>query len=100
MKPFNLAVIVSAVILFTSGASIAGDSNAADVSNQTFTGQRPYMKAPTQDRVYRADDQWEGATLVTDINPDQPVAKKGHEKHQQMRLHMLGKRPYIEHPAD
>lgn len=100
MKQLNLAVIVAALILLVSGSAIAEDESKKMLSNQPFTGQRPYMKAPEQDKVYKAEDPWEGATLVTDESPDEATANKGQAKHQQLRLNFLGKRPYMENYPD
>ncbi len=97
MKRLNIAVIMSALVLLFSGAAMADDASKKSFSNHQFSGQRPYMKAPVEDNAYKADDQWEGATLVTD---EETVKSKSHAKHNQMRLHMLGKRPYIEHATD
>lgn len=93
MKTLNLAVITS-VILFTSGFAVAGEVGSQQLTNQHFTGQRPFMKAPVQDNTYRADEQWEGATLVTEVNPDDVNASKPQTKHQQVRLNFLAKRAY------
>lgn len=94
MTRLNLAVLVSSLVLLASGSAIAEDVSKKSYSNHQFAGQRPYMKAPVQDDTYNADDQWQGATLVTDINPDETATGKGHDLHQQTRLNFLGKRPY------
>lgn len=93
MKTLNLAVITS-VLLVASGFAVAGETGSNQLSNQHFTGQRPFMKAPVQDHTYRADEQWEGATLVTEVNPDDVNASKAQTKHQQVRLNFLAKRAY------
>lgn len=50
-------------------------------------GKRPYAKVlPAKQNQ---DDKWVGAGIVTD-SPE-----KGYDKHQQMRLHFIGKRPYV-----
>lgn len=94
MRNLNIAVIVSSVMLMVSGVAMAEEVSKKSFSNQHFNGQRPYMKAPVQDSTYKADDQWEGATLVTDINPDETATSNAHAKHQQMRLNSLAKRAY------
>lgn len=94
MKSLNVAVLASSLILMASGLAMAQEVSHKSYSNQQFNGQRPYMKAPTQENTYNAEDKWEGATLVTDINPDETVTNNGHAKHQQMRLNSLAKRAY------
>lgn len=97
MKRLNLAVLLSSLVLLASGGAIADEVTKKGYSNQQFSGQRPYMKAPVQDNTYNADDQWEGATLVTD---EEAATTKSHAKHNQMRLNLLGKRPYMEKGTD
>lgn len=94
MKSLNLAVVVSSVMLVASSAAFAEAVSNKNLSNQQFTGQRPYMVAPVQDSTYSADDKWEGATLVTGVDADEAVANKGHAKHQQIRLNYLAKRAF------
>jgi hypothetical protein len=94
MTRLNLAVLASALILLASGNAIAEELSKKSYSNHQFAGQRPYMKAPVQDNTYNAEDKWQGATLVSDINPDEAATNKGHDQHQQMRLNFLGKRPF------
>lgn len=65
---------------------MTGEDGVNQLHHKNFLGQRPYAKAPAP----KPDQVWEGAGLVTD-QPD-----KRFDKHQQMRLHFIGKRPYIE----
>lgn len=87
--------LLSALVIslgLTAGAQ-AGElleqgTQVRDLHKQNFIGQRAYHKAPVAKAD--ADDKWQGATLVTDkVSED-----KGHDKHQQLRLHFIGKRPY------
>jgi hypothetical protein len=94
MKTLNLVAVISSVILLSSGVAIAEEVGKHNFSNQQFTGQRPYMKAPVQDSTYHANDQWEGATLVTDVNPDEVSASSAQAKHEPLRLNLLAKRAY------
>lgn len=57
------------------------------MQHHNFLSKRPYAKAPLAKQ--EADEKWVGAGLVI----DQP--EKGLDKHQQMQMHFISKRPYI-----
>lgn len=80
-----LAVLASASLLASSTAFAEKVK-----SNQQFLSKQPYHEAPATEK-YNADDKWEGATLVTEEEPKHEVTKQPH-----LRLHSLGKRPFIE----
>jgi hypothetical protein len=63
------------------------DTGVRTLHHKNFLGQRPYTKAPVA-KQQSADEQWEGAGIVTD-------KPKGYDKHQQLRLNFIGKRPYV-----
>ncbi|MDP8566349.1 hypothetical protein [Methylophilus aquaticus] len=69
------------------------DTGVRNLHQKNFTGQRPYSKAP-QIKQQSPAEQWEGAGIVTD------KPEKGFDKHQQMRLNFMGKRPYVGPPSD
>jgi hypothetical protein len=95
MKSINLAVIVSSVMLLASGFAVAESAYDKNISNQNFS-KRPYHAAP-QENAYKADDQWEGATLRDgDAVEESAAARKTSNTHKQLRLNSLGKRPYME----
>ena len=96
MKTLNAAVLASALMLLATGHVMAEEVTKKGYSNHQYSGQRPYMKAPAQDEVNNG--KWEGATLVTD--EDAAATEKNAAKHKQMRLNMLGKRPYMEKAVD
>jgi hypothetical protein len=54
--------------------------------------KRPYQQAPA-DPALNKKENFEGATLI-----DESAETDG--KHKQMRLNMLGKRPYVERNTD
>lgn len=64
------------------------DTGVRNLHHKNFTGQRPYSKAP-EVKQQSPEEQWEGAGIVTD------KPEKGYDKHQQMRLNFIGKRPYV-----
>lgn len=88
MKSLNLAVIVSSAVLLVSGAVHAEDAYTKNVHNQNLS-KRPYQESPSASKT----DDWEGATLVPE---DSGAEKPAMSKHKQLRIHMLGRRPYIE----
>lgn len=86
MKSLNLAAISISALLFTGLAS------AEDVTtniNQNLS-KRPYHQ-PVVEKEKSND--FEGATLVTE---DEATEKDGVSKHKQLRINMLGRRPYVE----
>jgi hypothetical protein len=77
-------------------ALIAGAANATDdyrYSNQLNLSKRPYSK-PVDPQANKKDN-FEGATLI-----QKEAEAEIEKKHQPMRLHMLGKRPYSEKNTD
>lgn len=73
--------------------AINQDLGVQSSHHKNFLGQRPYAKAPVakQDN----DEKWIGAGIVTD------KPEKSFDRHQQMRLNFIGKRPYTANmPAD
>lgn len=91
MKSLNLAVIVSTVVLMVAGAANAEDTYTKNVHNQNLS-KRPYHQ-PLPDSAYQQSNEFEGATLVTE---DNVAEKAGVSKHKQLRINMLGQRPYVE----
>jgi hypothetical protein len=69
------------------------DNDIRTLHQKNFTSQRPYSKAPVA-KQQSPEDKWEGAGIVSD-SPD-----KGFDKHQQLRLNFIGKRPYVADPKD
>jgi hypothetical protein len=90
MKNISL-VAVAAALLLAFGVAQAGDDKAKNIIDQNLS-KRPYQEAPSVSNTNKTDN-WEGATLVADDNTaEKPVVSK----HKQLRIHMLGRRPYIE----
>lgn len=88
MKSKNLIAVLSAGLLLVAGAAFANEEAQYNVNQQNLS-KRPYAKAPVESKK----DNFEGATLINeDVQED--------KKHKQMRLHMLGKRPYAEKATD
>jgi hypothetical protein len=63
------------------------DETVINQQQHNFLGRRPYAKAPVA-KQQSPEDKWEGASIVTD-------KPKGFDKHQQMRLNFMSKRPYV-----
>lgn len=96
MKSLNLAVIVTSVMVAVSGMAQAGSAHKNNATNHNFMSKRPYQ-APLENKAYKADDQWEGTTLRTDdVSNESGAVSKNTRNLDQLRLHSLGKRPYMD----
>lgn len=91
MLKFGLAVIFFiGLVPFAQAADVANQGPSVRyLHKQHFYGQRAYSKEPVTQEA-GSDAKWEGAGIVTDQAPED----KGFDKHQQLRLHFIGKRPY------
>ena len=94
MKSKSLIGLAAALLLIT-GAVQAGDDKAQNVINQNLS-KRPYQEAPTESTANKAEN-FEAAILVKDEAAEQ---KAGPSKYQQLRIRMLGQRPYMEKSTD
>lgn len=88
MKSLNLAAIISTSLLVVSGLAMADETTPNNAHQQNLS-KRPYHQ-PVENKK---TDNFEGATLVTDENSPE---KTGVSKHKQLRINMLGQRPYVE----
>lgn len=89
MRSKTLLTALSTAIALVAGSAYAADDYRYD--NQLNLSKRPYSKPV--DRQAKEKDNFEGATLV---DREAEIDKK----HEPMRLHMLGKRPYSEKNTD
>jgi hypothetical protein len=87
MKKISLIGVASALLLVL-GVAQAADDKVNNIMDQNLS-KRPYQEAPSANKA----DHWEGATLV---NEDNAAEKPVVSKHKQLRIHMLGRRAYIE----
>lgn len=89
MSKLLLALLVTFGLMATVQAEDTLDQDATvnQMHHHNFLGKRPYAKTPVAKQ--NPDEKWVGAGIVTD-SPE-----KGYDKHQQMRLNFIGKRPYI-----
>lgn len=94
MKSKSLIGLAAALLLVT-GAVQAGDDKAQNVINQNLS-KRPYQEAPAESRANKAEN-FEAATLVKE---EAAEPKVGPSKYQQLRIRMLGQRPYMEKSTD
>ena len=94
MKSKSLLGLAAALMLIT-GAVQAGDDKAQSFINQNLS-KRPYQEAPAESTANKAEN-FEAATLVKEETADQKV---GPSKYQQLRIRMLGQRPYMEKSTD
>ena len=89
MKSKYLITLLSTAILLGASAAHA-DEDYTHINKQNLS-KRPYQHVPAD--AANKKDGFEGATL---INENAEVEAK----HKQMRLNMLGKRPYLEKNTD
>ena len=89
MRSKILMTALSALIAMMSGAAMAAEDYT--YSNQLNLSKRPYNKPV--DKQGTKQDNFEGASL---IEREAEIDKK----HEPMRLHMLGKRPFSEKHTD
>jgi hypothetical protein len=89
MSKLLLVVLVSFGVMANVHAdeTQAQDNDVRTLHHKNFSS-RPYSKAPVA-KQQSAEDKWEGAGIVTD-SPD-----KGFDKHDQLRLNFIGRRPYV-----
>ncbi|QDC44419.1 hypothetical protein [Methylophilus medardicus] len=88
MCKFLLALWVTFGLMSYAQAeeSVEQESVVNQMHQNHFLGKRPYAKAPIAKQ--NPDEKWVGAGIVTD------KPEPGFDKHQQMRLNFIGKRPY------
>ena len=87
MKTLSVLTLLTTVALGVSLNTMANESNHQLIQNQQLSN-RPYQAVPDQSQK---EEGWEGASLVDKSN--NAASNKGI---QQIRLHMLGKRPYMD----
>lgn len=90
MKSIGLISMVTAALLMT-GVAQAEENHEHNIINQHIS-KRPYQ-APSPDASANKAEHWEGATLVKDEVREE---KAGPTQYQQLRIRMLGQRPYME----
>jgi hypothetical protein len=94
MKSLKLVVIVTSVLLGASSMAQAENTNA---TNGNFISKRPYHAAVENNKTTKVDEQFEGATLIPEDAADENSATSKNERNlKQLRLHSLGRRPYME----
>ena len=94
MKSKSL-ISLAAVLLFTVGVVQDGDDKDIHIIDQNLS-KRPYQALPTDANANKAD-VFKAATLV---KKQAGEVKTGPTKHQQLRIRMLGQRPYMEKSTD
>ncbi len=90
MKNKYLVTLLAAATLLAAG-SIYAEEDYKHMNNQNLS-KRPYQQVPAES-AYNKKENFEGATLI-----NENAETDG--KHKQMRLNMLGKRPYTEKNTD
>ena len=101
MKSISLIIGLALAAILASGVAQAGDDIANTIIDQNLS-KRPYQehqKSPHDSDAKKADN-WDGATLVKDGKENTGDAKAGPNTYQQLRIRMLGQRPYMEKTPD
>ena len=88
MKTLSVLTLLTTVALGVSLNTMANESNHQLIQNQQLS-KRPYQAVPDQSQK---EEGWEGATYL-DSKSNNAASNKSI---QQIRLHMLGKRPYMD----
>ncbi len=91
MKSLKLAVIVSAVMLSVSGLAQA---DGTERLNHNFMSKRAYQAPVENNKSNKADEQFEGATLVPADENSAEVKNARNLK--QLKINSLSRRPYME----
>lgn len=91
MKQISIIATLAAAMLLPAGAAYAGNVQHDNINKQNLS-RRPYQQVPAESASKK--ENFEGATLM---NEDSENHKKNQ---QQIRLNMLGKRPYMEKNTD
>lgn len=89
MKSKYLTTLLSTAMLLAAGA-VQADDDYTHINKQNLS-KRPYQHVPAD--AANKKDNFEGATLINEN-------AEADGKHKQMRLNMLGKRPYFEKNTD
>lgn len=89
MKSNRLISITALTLMLGAGLVQAGDDS--HIMNQNLS-KRPYQAAPSDSKADNAD-QWDGATLVKDVEREE---KAGPTQYQKFRINMFGQRPYMD----
>lgn len=89
MKSIGWIGVVAAALLMTVSATHADENREHNIINQNIS-KRPYQAPDTN---ANKAEQFEGATLVKDELRDEKAAPT---QYQQLRIRMLGQRPYME----
>lgn len=87
----TLVTFLSASAMILASGVVYADNQERNTINHQNLSKRPYQQVPVESQAKK--DQFEGATLINE-------AAESDKKHQPIRLHMLGKRPYMEKNTD
>jgi hypothetical protein len=91
MKSTNLIGVVMTALFLATGVAQAGDGGDQNIIQQNLS-KRPYQEA-APNNAHTNTDEWDGATLVKEHQPEKKV---GPTQYQQLRIRMLGQRPYMD----
>jgi hypothetical protein len=98
MKSLKLAALISAVMLPVAGIAQAessiGHQESANRLNHNFSSKRAYQAPVDLSNANKADEQFEGATLLP--KDEDSIESKSERNLKQLKINSLGRRPYME----
>lgn len=98
MNSLKLAALISAVMLTLAGMaqaeSVSGHEESAQRLNHNFSSKRSYHAPVDLSKSQKAEEQFEGATLVP--KDEDSVESKKERNLKQLRINSLGRRPYMQ----
>jgi methionine-rich copper-binding protein CopC len=94
----KLAALISALMLTVAGMaqaeSVSGHEESAQRLNHNFSSKRSYHAPVDLSKSQKAEEQFEGATLVP--KDEDSIESKKERNLKQLRINSLGRRPYME----
>jgi methionine-rich copper-binding protein CopC len=98
MKGLKLAALISAVMLTVAGIAQAessiGHQESVNRLNHNFSSKRAYQAPVDLNNANKADEQFEGATLLP--KDEDSIESKSERNLKQLKINSLGRRPYME----
>ncbi|HEY0906743.1 MAG TPA: hypothetical protein VGE17_06040 [Methylophilus sp.] len=91
--------MLALAMLVSAGVELAHAGSSDAVNAQQNLGKRPYAAKVD---AHTDSQQWQGATLQTDVNPDiqQQKQLRKQQLRQQLNMQFMSKRPYNNPNAD
>lgn len=88
MKNSVLISMLASLSILAASPVVANELNQQMIQNQQLS-KRPYQVVPDVSTKQQGED-WEGASMM-----DSAAKSRSNQQLQQLRLHMIGKQPYM-----